>query len=335
MANALDAVLALQQNRQQQQQQQSENLTQAVNMFNQMRQQSIANQFMQKNYRAGLAERGLKENSDGSFARDLSLMSPADLFLQQGKMADAYKNLVESGFINAQGGGGSGMASLLPGGGGTTASGGAPSSAPAGSGDALVPSQFNALGVATGYMNPVAEKQKEIIKGPAEAAVGKIALANESIKNIDDIKKALFPDGTPKSFDRNAAFQGNTPHPKLPFVGDVGPQFIPTEKGQDIFRKMGASLSARQLIQTGVAARPEETEKLVSQFAPNAFSNPESAFKGLNELQNFYKDYLNTAQPEKRLGKQSQSADQANASDPFKVGDLYNGEKILSVKRIK
>ena len=54
---------------------------------------------------------------------------------------------------------------------------------------------------------------------------------------------------------------------------------------------MGAALSGRQLIQTGVAARPEETQRLIQQFAPNLFSNPKSALNGLNELEVFYKNY--------------------------------------------
>lgn len=160
-----------------------------------------------------------------------------------------------------------------------------------------------------------AETQKEIVKGPAEGAVGKIALAQESLKNIDDIEKILFPNG---KFDRGIAARGNMPGVVLPFLGKVTPRIAPdnpldnnpkensrAQAGQDYGRKIGAALAARQLIQTGVAARPEETQALYQQFAPNMFSNEKSARAALNELKSFYKEYLNTALPEKRLQKSS------------------------------
>ena len=160
------------------------------------------------------------------------------------------------------------------------------------------------------------ERQKEIVKGPAEGAVGKIALARESLKNIDDIEKILFPNGTDSSFDRGLAARGNMPGVVLPLLGKVTPRVAgdnpidtnPKENsraqlGQDYGRKIGASLAARQLIQTGVAARPEETQALYQQFAPNLFSSPKAARAALKELRSFYKDYLNTALPEERLKK--------------------------------
>jgi hypothetical protein len=142
------------------------------------------------------------------------------------------------------------------------------------------------------------KRMQELLAGPDAADKGKVVLARESLKNIDDIRNILFSDGTAKSFDRGAAFQGNMPGGQLPML----PSFLPTQKGQDLNRKLGASLSGRQLIQTGVAARPEETQKLVGQFAPNVFSNPESSLKGLEELKAFYNDFLKTADPALRLG---------------------------------
>ena len=128
--------------------------------------------------------------------------------------------------------------------------------------------------------------------GIPNSEIGKVALANESIKNIDDIIKLLFPDGTPGSFNKLLAGKSNVPMNSFPLLGSVIPQYLPGENSQDIFRKTGAALSGRQLIQTGVAARPEETQKLVNQFAPNLFSSGASSMKGLRELQEFYKNYL-------------------------------------------
>ena len=70
---------------------------------------------------------------------------------------------------------------------------------------------------------------------------------------------------------------------------------------------MGAALSGRQLIQTGVAARPEETQRLIQQFAPNLFSNPKSALKGLNELEDFYKNYRQTLKGKGIISQSNQS----------------------------
>lgn len=140
---------------------------------------------------------------------------------------------------------------------------------------------------------------KEVIQGPSGEVGGRVALAKESIKNIDDIIKILFPDGTPKSFKRTTAFASNLPGGSLPML----PQRAWGQAEQDVFRKMGAALSGRQLIQTGVAARPEETAKLVAQFAPSAGSNPDSALNGLLELKKFYEDYISQTDPEARFGK--------------------------------
>lgn len=133
-------------------------------------------------------------------------------------------------------------------------------------------------------------QSQELAKGSPASESGKVALANESIKNIGDIKRILFPTGKANSFKRTTAFASNLPGGSWPMLPSRGWG----KAEQDVFRKMGASLAGRQLIQTGVAARPEETQKLISEFAPSLGSNPEAALAGLNELEVFYKDYLNT-----------------------------------------
>src|SRR3990167_11181641 len=132
-------------------------------------------------------------------------------------------------------------------------------------------------------------KATELAKGIPTSETGKAALARESLKNISDVKNILFPTGKSKSFKRATAYGSNLPLGQYP----VFPSVTPFRKNpQEVFMKVGAALSGRQLIQTGVAARPEEIAKLMSQFAPNLFSNPEAALNGLDELEAFYKDYL-------------------------------------------
>lgn len=322
MGDALSAVLNLKAQEAAQEQQRSDNLTQGLSMLNQARQQSIANNMAQLQLKAGLAEKGLIQDPTtlSGFKRDNSLQDPSANFLQGLKIQAEAKTA-----NNPQ-------AYLL----GQKLTGSTPIDNVIQNNSTDMSQQKDVFGEYTPQaklaQDAIKQTQAEIIKGPAEGNVGKISLANESLKNIEDIKKILFPDGTPKSFDRGAAFQGNTPHITVPFLGAVTPTYLTTEKGQDIFRKMGASISGRQLIQTGVAARPEETQKLIDQFAPHVASNPEATLKGLNELQSFYKDYLNNAIPEKRLGKNAPNQQEAA---PFQIGETYNGEKIKSVKRIK
>lgn len=121
---------------------------------------------------------------------------------------------------------------------------------------------------------------------------GKAALALQSIKDIEDVKSILFPKGSAGSYRRGIALGSNLPMSSMPFI----PSNVGTYNPQTIFRKMGSSLSARQLIQTGVAARPDETAKLIRQFAPSGLMSSKAALEGLNELQSFYKTYLNILQ---------------------------------------
>lgn len=151
------------------------------------------------------------------------------------------------------------------------------------------------------------EIQTEKIKGVSGEVAGRIALAKESLKNVDDIKTILFPNWRDYEagktqrldFQRWTAMAANIPGGQLPGI----PSKIAwgRKAPQDLFRKMGAIISGRQLIQTGVAARPEETAKLITQFAPTLFSNAESALQGLNELKEFYNIYLRETDPKTRF----------------------------------
>ena len=161
----------------------------------------------------------------------------------------------------------------------------------------------------------------------AGAESGRIALAKESIKNIGDIRKILFPDGTPESFKRGVAAESNI------FGGFSQP-------AQDVFRKAGASVSGRQLIQTGVAARPEETELLRKQFISNFKSNPAAAMSALKELEDFYTDYLNTADPSALFrgdggsepGISGMETDRDQIEEALMSGE-YDSETIENMKR--
>lgn len=151
---------------------------------------------------------------------------------------------------------------------------------------------------------------------------GKLQLAEESIKNIQDMKKMLFPDGTPDSFKRQAAYSMRP----FPFKKPIPNSY----EGQTLFRKGGASITGRQLIQTGVAARETEHEEIGKQFIADAFSNPRAAFDSLSELEDFYSGYMQKADPS-NLFHNAGRAD--TAPDASSGGGIDIGAERASVSK--
>jgi len=143
---------------------------------------------------------------------------------------------------------------------------------------ALSPEQMQERGMAGIDVKAKQAQATELAKGVPTGQMGMYTLAGESENEIEDVKKALFPDGTPASFRRDIAMSSTMPVPL-------------DEEGQKIKRKMITSIAGRQLIQTGVAARPDETKALHRAFMANIVSNPEAAYEALNQLQNFYRSY--------------------------------------------
>lgn len=152
-------------------------------------------------------------------------------------------------------------------------------------------------------------RQEKGIEGAGPDITGRVTLAKEALRSIADVKKRMFPDGTPQSFNRMLAFASNLPRISVPFTKISTPSARPDnpfdprdDKGasnaQNVNREMGTALSGRQLIQTGVAARPEETQALVDQFAPKLTSAAESALNGLNQLERFYTEFLQGVDPQ-------------------------------------
>lgn len=122
-------------------------------------------------------------------------------------------------------------------------------------------------------------------KGIPAADYGRFTLSNESIKNLEDVDKILFPNGDIKSFRRDIAGASN-----LPIFGGPAPF---NEGAQKVYRKLGSALAARQLIQTGVSSNEGERKQLVNQFLANYGSDASSFREGLNQLGTFYKEYNN------------------------------------------
>lgn len=142
-----------------------------------------------------------------------------------------------------------------------------------------------------GVNRAVAQKKAvEEQMGVPAAESGRLTLAKEGIKNILKIRKELYPDGTPESFQRSDAFKSSVAR---------GKAFPTSPEGQRLYRLGSTAISARQLITTGVAARPDETKSLTDAFVADAFTNPQSGFEGLQQLEDYYKDFLKTTAPNK------------------------------------
>ena len=124
--------------------------------------------------------------------------------------------------------------------------------------------------------------------GLPTAETGKATLAMQAVQDLNDVKQILFPGG---KFARGRAAYSAARN--TPFVGGALPQ---TAASQNIYRKLFNAIAAKQLIQTGVAARPEETARLVKQYLADATSNPEATLAGFAELEAFYTQYVNALQ---------------------------------------
>lgn len=168
-------------------------------------------------------------------------------------------------------------------------------------------------------------KKREI---PQDKA-GLYTLAKESIGGVQDIIDTLFPDGTPQSFKRDVALKS-----KLPFLGRPMPN---DPEGQKVYNRMTTALAGRQLIQTGVAARPDETKSLYNAFMADVTSNPETALGNLKRLQDFYKNYssvLETKNPDS-VNYETKSSSEVTGGLPDWVTKHPKKEVEIFYKRAK
>lgn len=176
-----------------------------------------------------------------------------------------------------------------------------------------------------GTKRAVAQKKAvEEEMGVSAADAGRFSLAKEGMKSILQMKKELFPDGTPESFQRSDAFKSSVAK---------GKAFPNSPEGQRLYRLGSTSIAARQLISTGVAARPEETKALTDAFVADAFSNPQSAYEGFNQLESFYKDFLKTAAPNQYDKFVKEVYGDGESSGSPITADVQNAAKELLAKR--
>lgn len=408
----LEAVLAYKQNQEQIQRANAESIGQAFNVFNATRQQGLQNQMAQLQMRASLAEKGLiQDNSAPSgFRRDASLMNPADLFLQQGKMADAYKSLVDTGFISPSGGGQSPMGGIqMPQGmssvGGVQMPqgniGAAPISAPGAVSQSpmMVSGQtLNSLGVptSTSVTNPSAKAAEAgaTDMGKAQATANQdvvrdntqLQSVGETLKNLNDLHAKLSDKGIAGTNYGDIAISSLAPIGTVAKLLGQNPTSIQnkvlspddqnmvgeftaarnegiTRAIQPLQNQLGKDGSSRiseslmKLTQSeygglndthamfqGKLAGTAKTLYRISQasqqyaqdLASGKVQKPSNPNEGAKEIYSRMGDLNDTQKTEMQsfvdnvTGKNEKSS-----SSPFSVGQIYNGEKITGVKRIK
>jgi hypothetical protein len=131
--------------------------------------------------------------------------------------------------------------------------------------------------------------KREAEKGKISMAdAGRYVLANDSIKDVNEVRDILFPNGKTSSFKRDIAAGIN------PFDKDT----------QKVQTRVARMLSAKLLLQSGVAVRPEELATQAKAFIANWKSNPDVAMENLDSLANFY-DQITTIAREKEIPEAS------------------------------
>lgn len=129
--------------------------------------------------------------------------------------------------------------------------------------------------------------RRKMLGMPPDAA-GRLESSLEGVRALRHMKKLLFPDGTPESFQRQIAMKKNV------FGG------LPNDyESRTLYRRAGQAIAGKLLVQSGVSTRPDEYEKIGRQMVASAFSNPREAFEALNEGENFYTGFVNDVDPSK------------------------------------
>lgn len=124
------------------------------------------------------------------------------------------------------------------------------------------------------------------------AEMGRAVLAEKAISDIGAVRSLMFPKGTKESYKSGLAAASNVPMNRFPGIGLVVPTAMPFNKdAQTVARKMQDAITGKVLIQTGVAARPEEVQAERDKYIPTFASHGDSVWDSFNELQQFYSVY--------------------------------------------
>lgn len=171
------------------------------------------------------------------------------------------------------------------------------------------------VAIDTEYKKAISKAEQEF-KAPSGDVSGRLALTKVGGDYVNNIKSILFPDGTPQSFDRKTAALARLNRP-MQQVSRIAPNVDKkdVENAQNINRWFENAIKGKVLIQTGVAARPEEVESERRGFIASAFSEPESAYMALDELQGFYNSFMSLMDPSGNLKERMSKATSQNLAE--------------------
>lgn len=151
--------------------------------------------------------------------------------------------------------------------------------------------------------NKIAEnKAVEAQKGLPIETGGKLAMVKQAQTDIQDVRKMLFPDGTPNSFSRGRAFLSNLPGSRGHLWSGLIPQAMPfSEMGQKIYSRLQNAVAAKLRVETGAQANPSEVENILQRFGITSASNPKAAWDALDRLEQFMNTTINITDPSGRF----------------------------------
>jgi hypothetical protein len=160
-------------------------------------------------------------------------------------------------------------------------------------------------------------------KGLSIETGGKLAMVKQAKGDIQEVRKMLFPDGTPKSFKRGLATASNIPGSRAPIIGAIIPQALPFHEGaQKIYSRLQNAVAAKLRVETGAQANPAEVENILARFGVTGTSNPEAAFDALNRLENFMDTTIDITDPNQLFSTAGKKTNLKELVSPIENNDL-------------
>lgn len=157
------------------------------------------------------------------------------------------------------------------------------------------------------------QKQKDMAKFQSELKgsenypmnagdAGRYTFAEESARNIPNVRNLLFKDGVFNQALVNKAIAGK--YTKDPDV-------------QNLKRWVVGTLTARGLIQSGTVIKDDEWVRLAQQYGVDLFSAPQAAQQALGEQERFFNEFMDRIKP----GREKKPSSGARATSG-KIGSV-------------
>jgi hypothetical protein len=137
--------------------------------------------------------------------------------------------------------------------------------------------------------------------GLSGESAGKLINLETAFTDMQEARDLVFPDGTPASQRTDLLRRLGTP---LQVGSLMGGKKSDLTDAQKIISRIDNAIAAKLLVQTGVAARPDEIQALRSQFQPLARLTNEANFDRMNRLERFLRSGTEVIDPKRRFSEQ-------------------------------